>query len=299
MGMLHYKLLASGAAINLLYIVTLAVYTIWMVALIRKKQLSWHSIVLSYVMAVFSADMLEVTFNLLLNLYKFPTHLSSNHIAENELGIVFADTLILPFTFIVFVYYARKGRPWTTSLLFALISIISEWIYLRMGYMKYIHWSLAYSAAIYLIGFRFGAYLAPRIASYDPPVPYRVRLLCFNHTIIMWVGALFASPLLTMYQFRPGIFKDTMADCRFTDLVSGDILNLLCVLFIPKMPNRFKPLVLTLIACVGVSFAMYSYYQGWLIYHHWNHFFMALRYFIPLALIMLYDRWEQLKKRRE
>ncbi len=276
----------------MLYIITLTVISIWMVAVVRKKQLSWHSIVLSYAIAVFSADMLEVLFNLLLNLYKFPTHLVRNPIAENELGIIFADTLILPFTLIVFVYYARKGRPWRKSLLFALAFIIMEWIYLRMGYMKYIHWSLAYSSAFYLVGFRIGACLAPRIASYDPPISYRVRLLCFSHTIIMWVGALFASPLLTLYQYRPGIFKDTMADCRFTDLVSGDVLTVLCVLFIPTIPNRFKPLVFTLIACVGVSFAMYSYYQGWLVYHHWNHFLMVLRYFVPLALIMLYDRWE-------
>jgi hypothetical protein len=276
----------------MLYIITLTVIFVWMVMLIRKKQLSWHSLVASYAIAVFTADMLEVSLNLLLNLYKFPTHLASDPINENELGIIFADTLILPFAFIIFVYYARKSPPWRTSLLFALIFTILEWIYIKFGYMKYLHWNLAYSAAFYVVGYRIGAYLAPRIASYDPPVPYVVRLLCFSHTVIMWVGALFASPLLKMYQFKPGLFKDFMADCRFVDLLSGDVLSVICAILIPRIPNRLKLLAFTMIACIGLAFALFSYYKGWLIYHKWNHLLMALRFFVPLALIMLYDRWE-------
>lgn len=107
-------------------------------------------------------------------------------------------------------------------ILFALAFIILECIYLRLGYMKYLHWNLAYSAAFNVVGFRIGAYLAPRIAGNDPPpVPYGARLLCFSHTVIMWVGALFASPLLKLYQFRPGLFKDIMADCRLQNYSPG------------------------------------------------------------------------------
>lgn len=82
------------------------------------------------------------------------------------------------------------------------------------------------------------------------------------------------------------------ADCRFTDLLSGDVLAVLCTVFIPRMPNKQKPLVLTAIACASVAFSLYAYFNGWLIYHRWNHFFMVMRYFVPIFLIMLYDRWE-------
>jgi hypothetical protein len=188
----------------MLYLITLAVISIWMVALLRKKELSLHAIVAAYAIGVFSADMFEVSFNLLLELYKSPTHLRANPIYDNELGIIFGDTLILPFTLIVFVYYASKtSRRWKTSLSFAIGFIIMEWIYVKLGYLKYLHWNLAFSAAFYVAGFRFGAYLAPRIASYNPPVPYWARLLCFSHMIIMWVGALFSLPLLRMYQHVP------------------------------------------------------------------------------------------------
>ncbi len=282
----------------MLYVITLAVIGIWMIAVIRKGRLSFHSIVAAYSIAVFTADMFEVLFNLLLGLYKFPTHLHLNPSDDNELGIIFADTLILPFTLIVFVYYAsKKINPWKISLPFAIGFIVLEWIFLQFGYMKYIHWSLAISAAFYVTGFRIAAYLAPRIVTYGPPVPYRLRLMAFSHTFIMWVGALFASPLFKMYEYRPGVFKEPMADCRFTDLLTGDILALLITIFIPMIPKKARPIAFAAVACIGISFAFLAHYQGWLIYHRWNHLLTALRYIVPIALIMLYDRWESAYKR--
>jgi hypothetical protein len=243
-------------------------------------------------MGVFVADVAEVSLNLLLGLYKFPTHLLPDPIYDNELGIIFSDTVILPFGLIVFLHYANKEHPWRTSLPYAALLISLECIFLIAGYLKYIHWSLLNSALTYVSASYFVARIAPRIAGYDPPVPYPIRLLCFSHMIIMWVGAAFSLPLLKMYQFRPGVFMDIMADCRFTDLLSGDVLSILCIIMIPRMPERLKPVVFIAIACVGVAFAFYAYYGGWLIYHRWNHLFMALRYFVPVFLIALYDRWE-------
>ncbi|SDZ25314.1 hypothetical protein SAMN05421736_108114 [Evansella caseinilytica] len=276
----------------MLYLISFAAFFVWMVILLRKKQLSWHAIIASYSIAVFSADVLEVTFNLLLNLYKFPTHLSKDPVMENEIGIIFADTLILPITLIIFVYYARNRRPWRISLIFASLMIFKEWIYVILGYMEYIHWNLAISAAFYVIGFRVGAFLAPRIATYHPPVPYWIFLLSFSHTVIMWFGAIFASPVLQMYQFKPGIFEDVMADCRFIDLLSGDILAILCVLLLLRIPQRFKPPVLAAVASLGIGFSLYAYHREWLVYYNWNHFFMVLRYLVPCGIIWLYDRWE-------
>ncbi|MGM0881478.1 MAG: hypothetical protein ACQEXQ_10640 [Bacillota bacterium] len=167
-----------------------------------------------------------------------------------------------------------------------------ELTYLKLGYMKYIHWNILFSSVFYVAGFRFGAYLAPRISSYDPPIPYRLRLLCFSHMILMWVSAIFAMPLLKMYQFKPGLFKDFMTDCRVAELVSGDTLSVLSTIFIPVIPQKIKAPAFAVIAFIGISIALFSYHKGWLIYHRWNHFLTALRYIVPVALIMLYDRWE-------
>ncbi|MBB6218334.1 hypothetical protein HNQ80_004498 [Anaerosolibacter carboniphilus] len=276
----------------MLYIIMLVAISVWMILLILTKKLSWHSIVAGYAIGVFFADIFEVSLNLLLNLYKFPTHLSTNPIYENEIGIIFADTLILPFTIIIFLHYTKKDHPWRATLPFAILFIILEYFFVKLGYIKYIHWSLAYSALLYIASIRFFAYLAPYIKDYNPPIPYPVLLLSFSHTIIMWVGATFALPIFKMYQFRPNVFKDIMADCRFTDLLSGDVLAVICAILVPKIPNRLKLLFFTITAFIGVAFALYAYYGGWLIYHRWNHLLMMLRYFVPIYLIMLYDRWE-------
>ncbi len=276
----------------MLYIILLAVFTIWMFCLAKKKPLSWHAYITAYSIGVYVADVTEVSFNLLLGLYKFPMHLLPDPMFDNELGIIFSDTLILPIALIVFLYYAKKEHPWRTSLPFIALFIATEIIFFITGYLKYIHWSLLFSVLAYTSVFPLAAHNAPRIARYDPPIPYSIRLMCFSHTIIMWVGAAFSLPLLKMYEFRPGIFQDIMADCRFTDLLSGDILAIIITLVIPRIQKRRKWAVFTAVACLGVAFALFFYYSGWLIYQRWNHFFMALRYFVPVFLILLYDRWE-------
>lgn len=278
----------------MLYVITLCAITVWMITLLKGRQLSWHSVVTAYVIGESTADLFEGLFNVILGLYRFPTHLSSNPFFENEYGVIFADFLILPFTFVIFVHYAFKTRrPWLLSLLFAALFITLEWTYLQLGYMMYVHWSLFISAGFYIGGFRFGAHIAPRISSYDPPIPYRVRLLCFSHAILMWVSAMFALPIFKFYQFKPGLLDDYVADCRVAELLTGDFLSLLIVIFIPLIPKKFKPVAFTVIAMIGVSIALIFYNNGWLVYHHWNHFFMAtLRYGMPVFLIMWYDRWE-------
>lgn len=281
----------------MLYLITFGIICIWTVMILRKKQLSWNSVITAYVIGVLCADIFEGLFNLILELYKFPTHLSSNPIYENEFGIIFSDFLIFPFTLIIFVHYAAKTKhPWNVTLPFAIVFIILELIFLKLGYLEYRKWNIFYSSFFFFAGFRFGAFLAPLIKNYSPPIPYRIRLFCFSHTILMWTSAIFAMPLLKMYQFRPGWFQDFMTDCRVGELVTGDILGLLITIFIPIFSPKLKPLVFACVTFIGIAIALFSYHRGWLIYHNWNHFFTALRYAASIALIMIYDRWESTYK---
>lgn len=281
----------------MLYLIYLAVITLWLTILLRKRTLSWHSVVTAYVIGVGMADLFEGLFNVILGLYQFPTHLRSNPDYDNELGVVFSDFLILPLVLIIFVHYAaRTIHPWRVSIAFAALHISLEWIFLQSGYLTYVHWSILYSAFLYVCGFRFGAYLAPRISSYNPPIPYRIRLLCFSHMILMWVSAVFALPLLKLYQFKTGLFPNIVTDCRVAELVTGDILSVLCTIFVPMTPQKLKPVVFTAIAGVGAFIAVFAYLQGWLIYYHWNLFLSVMRYVVPVGFIMLYDRWESAYK---
>lgn len=134
----------------MLYLITLGVIIIWMVILLCKRKLSWHSVITAYVIGVSCADLFEGLFNLILGFYKFPTHLSVNPFYENEFGVIFADFLILPCTFIIFVYYAAKTEhPWKVAIPFAIGFIILELIYLKLGYLKYIKWNIINSSFFY------------------------------------------------------------------------------------------------------------------------------------------------------
>lgn len=274
------------------YIIILSVFFIWLVIVIRKKKYSWHSIVAAYVIGFFIIDLLEIMLNQLFGVYKFPMHLLQNPLDDNQLGIMFVDGLILPTGFIIFSHYIRKDNRWKMSYIFAVFLSILEWILLKLNYLVYIEWELAYSIAIYAFGFRIGAYLAARIVGYASPIPYPVRLYCFSYAALAWIGALFGWPVLKLYQFKTGLFDNIMADDRFVDLYSGMALSLICALIVPKVSHRLKAVVFAGIACVGTAFALYFHSKGWLIYHNWNHILSLIRYILPFALIMLYDRWE-------
>lgn len=274
------------------YIFILSSFIIWMTILIRKKQLSWHSIVAAYVIGFSIIDFLEILLNQLLGVYKFPPHLIQNPLDDNQLGIIFVDGLILPLGFIIFCHYIKKDNHWKMSYIFAAFLSILEWILLKLNYLVYVNWELAYSMAIYAVGFRIGAYLAARIVGYASPIPYPVRLYCFGYAAMGWIGSFFGWPILKLYQFRTGLFDSIMADDRFVELYSGMALSLICALIVPKVSQHRRPIVLAAVACIGVAFAIYLYSKGWLIYHHWNHFLVVIRYIISFILIMWYDRWE-------
>lgn len=276
----------------MLYIVTLVVFTIWMIIIIRKKALSWHSIVAAYTIGVVVIDPLEVILNLFLELYRYPTHLGKNAMADNQIGLFFSDTLILPFTLIIVTYYALNYNRWKTLLIFLFLFIIEEWTFLKLGYLKYNNWRLLYSAIVYAIGFSFVCTnLAKRIA-YSPPIPRQVRIIAFTYVVHMWIGATLAFPVFNLYQFKPGLFKNPMQDDCFVDLLSGLVFGVISALIIPITPKHLRHLALIGIACIGMGFGLFAFYKGWLIYHHWNHFFMLLRYFVPSSLVMFYYNWE-------
>jgi hypothetical protein len=277
----------------MLYILTFACFFVWLIILIRKGTLSRHAIMVSYVVSNFTVDMLEVLFNLLLGLYKFPTHLAADPIKDNQLGIIFADALILPAVFTILVYYVKNYNQWKVSLLFTFLLTALEIIYLKLGYLHYNHWNTVFSLLVYIAGFRIIAYFAERIKSYNPPIAYSVRILCFVYTINMWISAIVGMPVLELYQYKPGLFNNFMADDRFIELYFGVSIGIICALTFPRVSARLKALILLGLTCVGVIFALFSYYKGWLIYHYWNHSLTLLRYLLPSIFILLYDRWEK------
>jgi hypothetical protein len=275
----------------MLYIFNLIFFLIWAIYVTRKGKLSRHAIVNLYVFTLFIVDIPEVIFNQLMGLYKFPTHLLADPVQDNLLGIVLGDSFILPLVGIIFGCYVKQGQPWRMVLPFTLGFVILEWVYLKLGYVHYNHWSIWYSTFFYFIGLRLVAHYAPRFVTYHPPIPYQIRLFCFSYTALVLPSAFFGA-IFNLLQWRPGFFEDIHSDDRFTALGSIWVLSLITMIIIPKTPRPYKLAVFIMLAAFATFFALYAYWSGWLIYHHWNHFFTAMRYFVPFAFVMWYDRWE-------
>ncbi|WP_379950710.1 hypothetical protein [Ectobacillus funiculus] len=152
---------------------------------------------------------------------------------------MFADSIILPLTAIIFCYYASKMNPWAVTFLFTLIHGFFEWIYLSLGFLTYNHWNIWYSILVYAIGFRIAASFAVRFIQYSPPVPYSIKLFCFIYSITAVVGGVLGA-LIRLYQWKPGVFEKAMADDRFADLGLSFVIASMAIIMLKIIHQRYR-----------------------------------------------------------
>ncbi len=276
----------------MLYIMMIFVTLTWVIYLKKTKNISWHFLINTAAIGVMFVDIIEIIFNQLMGLYKFPTKFLSDPLKDNQLGVIFSDVLILPFTALLFTYFSSIYKKWKVTILFTVCYILMEVLFLKTGYIIYNKWSIWLSFSAYLIGFSFFSLFANRLVNYDPPIPYRIRLLSFTYSITAIIGGLLGGALIELYQWRPGVFEFPPADDRFADLGLSLILALMISTIIPFVLYKYKLLMFLLLTSIIVTFSFYASQQGWLIYHKWNHFLTAIKWFAPIIIVYFYDRWE-------
>lgn len=278
----------------MLYIVNSLLILLWTISIVKKEKYSWHGISCVYFFSLVIVDTPEVTFNHLLSFYKFPTHLLTNFCKDNQLGIVFSDGIILPLTAIIFCHYVRKKQQyWRMTIIFTFLwHAPLEWIYLKLGYIRYENWNKWYSILIYFAGFLFFGKYANRLLTYNPPLPYFIRIGTFTYGATAWIGAIVGGALAGLYQWRPYIFHDLSADDRFTDLGISWLLAILTAIIIPKVLPEYRPFIFIGLAIAVTVVSFYFHGKEVLIYNHWNHILTALRWLVPFTITIVYDRWE-------
>ena len=94
--------------------------------------------------------------------------------------------------------------------------------------------------------------------------------------------------------WKPGIFSDMVADCWFVEILGLIIFGFIAGFSVPKLKNKlYRALIFISFSIIGIIFSLYMYSKGMLIYNKWNTALMILlRYVVPSALLILYDRWE-------
>jgi hypothetical protein len=277
----------------MLYFIQIVIMLVWVGWLLKTKRVCWSAFVNIYVLTLFVVDVIEICFNLLLGYYKFPAHIFSDPVKDNFLGILCADSVILPLTAIIFCYHV-KNHPWKTSFVFAVVMFFLEWLYLRFGYLRYYKWTILYSALAYIIGFSIFSRFANSFIYRPFKVPYFIRITCFAYAVLVLPGAI-PDTLLHLHYWHPGIVTDLWSDDRITDLGSCLIIAIVIGIIIPRTTTKYKLPTFTVLAIWTVLFGLFSFWQGWLIYNRWNHYLTFIRYVIPFVVLFWYDKWQAKK----
>lgn len=277
----------------MLYIIHCVIMLIWVSIIVKKEKYSWHAVLSNYMMALLAVDTFEVVFFHFLRLYVFRANLLAIPDKDYHLGLIFSDGVILPLTSVVFCHYAANAkRRFLVVLAFTLMHVFLELLYLNLGFLQYNHWSIAFSAVIYLAGFSFSAKYAYRVLRYNPPMPYALRIAGAAYAIPVWFSAVLGGQLLGLFIWSPHLFKLPSAEDRVPELSITWAVTLLSALIAPRIQRRFRPLLFMSFAALETLFCIYAHYKGWLIFYGWNTVLTALRWFVAMGIVTLYDKWE-------
>ncbi|HEX9059296.1 MAG TPA: hypothetical protein VF941_03880 [Clostridia bacterium] len=274
------------------YIITSIFFVVWAVLIIKKIDMSLHSIISIYVVTVFLVDWGDVFFYKWVNFYDIPAKIFRNIDVGNYLGIMFSDGIIFPASAIIFCYYSiRYRRPWLLSILFSSMFGVIEFIFRKYGFMVYHHWNSFATPIITFISLLILSRFSYRFVNYYPPVSYKFRIMCFIYTIGEWPGGITAATL-HLYLFRPHVFTDETADSRLVGMITTTLLSVITAIIIDKIHPKYR---IVLFAGLGICysiFAFWLYSKGYMIYNHWNHMLTVIRYLVPFIVVYFYDKWE-------
>lgn len=273
------------------FIVTAIIFFIWAVYVTRKRRLSWHTLFSIYTVVLITVDVGDAICDYWLELYDLPTHLLSNADAGEHLGLILSDGVIFPLIGIVFCFYAvRYHRPWLVSLVFAILLGIIEFFYVTFGFMIYHHWYHWTTVVISFFLFRILAIFAERLMSYDPPIPYRIRLFCAVYAIAGWPMALL-SGILMRFQYKPILAIDTKNDPLLV-ILPTILLAAAAAAVIPKTPQKYKLLLFLGLGIISSALALWLHWAGLIQYNQWNDLLMVVICMAPYPVVWLYDKWE-------
>ncbi|MEG6585754.1 hypothetical protein [Dendrosporobacter sp. 1207_IL3150] len=281
----------------MLFIIHIVIFTIWFMWIIKKGKYSWGTILTAFFLFVMIVDLGEVTFNFLFETYKFPAHLLSNFHQDNQMGVLLADVVVIPLTFFIAShYFIHSKKRWLLIILFTIMQSLTEVLYLRLGYLVYVHWNILISIAVYFVWYVILSKYAPRFLRKEKPFPYSLILTASVYNIGgMLGGAIMGGELLKFFQWRPHIFISPHADDRFSEIGSLTLLGILTGILIPKTQPKYRPIIFGLLIIVGISFYTFANWKGWLLYHHWNIYATIIRWVVPYAIITWLDRQESFR----
>lgn len=71
------------------------------------------------------------------------------------LGDLLSYSLIAPCYAVIFLNYFKQERKWIYVVIFTLLSILSEWLLVQVGFMELKGWNTWWSLPVYIVIFGF------------------------------------------------------------------------------------------------------------------------------------------------
>ena len=118
--------------------------------LFMPKRLTWREIYLTFGVGAFISSISDIVIvGAILDLFNLGNPI------KYGLGDLMSYAVIAPCYAVIFLNYYKPEKKWLYVLLFTLISVVSEWILVQVGYMKLKGWQTWWSIPVYLVVFGF------------------------------------------------------------------------------------------------------------------------------------------------
>ncbi|WP_102275147.1 hypothetical protein [Cytobacillus massiliigabonensis] len=118
--------------------------------LFMPKHISWKVIYLTFGIGGFMATLLDV---IVMSGWLDVFDLGQSKIPG--LGDLISYSLIAPCFAVIFLNYFNPEKKWKYVVLFTLLSFLSEWMLVKVGYMKLKGWNTWWSLPVYFFIFGF------------------------------------------------------------------------------------------------------------------------------------------------
>lgn len=118
--------------------------------LFMPKHISWKIIYLTFCVGGFMAILLDV---IIMSGWIDVFDLGKAKLPG--LGDLISYSVIAPCYAVIFLNYYQPERKWILVVLFTLLSFLSEWILVKVGYMKLKGWNTWWSIPVYFLIFGF------------------------------------------------------------------------------------------------------------------------------------------------
>lgn len=109
------------------------------------KRLSWTEIYITFCVGGFFAVVLDV---IVMGSQLYLFDIASRH--KEGLADIMSYAVAAPCYAVIFLNYYKQDKKWLYVIIFTILSVVSEWIFVKIGFMKLKGWQTWWSIPVYV-----------------------------------------------------------------------------------------------------------------------------------------------------